>query len=172
MLKLITTVFISLLIIVGISYGANHYIVAPATENTKDAGIQIIEKEVGEDFEIVLEANPTTGYQWTVEFDEEFIELVDRNYIVQEPTFSKDAMVESVMASRDGEIPTEDLPDGAREIIDSEIEEGTIGLVGAGGQEFFKFLALKKGDVEIRFSYERSWEEEPIKILTYKVIIK
>ncbi|XOA42840.1 MAG: protease inhibitor I42 family protein [Candidatus Nealsonbacteria bacterium] len=193
MLKLIITVFISLLIIVGVSYGASHYIVAPAAENTKDAGIQTIEKEVGEDFGIVLEANPTTGYQWTVEFDEGFIELVDRNYIVQEPTFSRNAMVESVMASRDGEIQTEDLPDGARDIIDSnqvreqwaqdQIDGGVIGIenpeesemevpVGAGGQESFEFLALKKGETEIKFSYGRSWEEEPIKTLIYKVVIK
>jgi len=193
MFKPITTVIISLLFVVGVSYGASHYITAPAVENAKDAGIQTIEKEVGEDFEIVLEANPTTGYQWTVEFDEGLIELVDRNYIVQEPTLSKDAMSESVMAPRDGEIQTEDLPDGARDIIDSnqvreqwaqdQIDEGVIGIenpeesemeipVGVGGQESFKFLTLKKGETEIKFSYERSWEEEPIETLTYRVVIK
>ncbi len=193
MLKPITTVIISLLIVVGVSYGASHYITAPAAENAKDAGIQTIEKEVGGDFEIVLEANPTTGYQWTVEFDEGLIELVDRNYIVQEPTLSKDAMGESVMAPRGGEIQTEDFPDGARDIIDSnqvreqwaqdQIDEGVIGIenpeesemevpVGAGGQESFKFLTLKKGETEIKFSYERSWEEEPIETLTYRVVIK
>ncbi|XOB40917.1 MAG: protease inhibitor I42 family protein [Candidatus Nealsonbacteria bacterium] len=188
MLKLIITVFISLLIVVGVSYGANHYIVAPATESTRDAGIQIIEKEVGEDFEIVLEANLTTGYQWTIEFDQNYLQLIEKNYV---PDFQENTRMS--MSLEKGRIQSPGASDGARDIIDSnqaqeqlvqnQIDEGVVGIEGSeeseievpfgvGGQEFFKFLTLKKGDVEIRFSYERSWVGEPIKILTYKVIIK
>lgn len=189
MSKLIITVFISLLIIAGISYGASHYIAAPAAENTKDVGIQTIEKEVGEDFEIVLEANPTTGYQWTVKFDPEYLKMVEQKYL---PDFSEN--VKGAMLLGEGRTILAGAPEGAREVaeevaeenwVQEQIDEGVIGIesleekeseaevpVGAGGQESFKFLALKKGETEIEFSYGRSWEEEPIKTLTYKVIIK
>ena len=43
---------------------------------------QTIETKVDEEFNIVLAANATTGYEWTVEFDKTMIELVDRNYEV------------------------------------------------------------------------------------------
>lgn len=176
MLKLITTVFISLLIIVGVSYGASYYIATPAAENAKDADIQTIEKEVGEDFEIVLEANLTTGYQWTVEFDQNYLQLIERNYV---PHFQENARtlmsfgnVEESMPSEEGRVQDLDAPDGARDIIDSSEESETEVLFGDGGQESFKFLTLKKGETEIKFSYERSWEKEPIEYLIYKVIIK
>ncbi|GAH75317.1 unnamed protein product [marine sediment metagenome] len=187
MLKPITTVIISLLIVVGVSYGASHYIVAPAAENAKDAGIQTIEKEIGEDFEIILEANPTTGYQWTVKFDPEYLKMVEQKYL---PDFSED--VKGAMLLGEGRTILSGAPEGAREVaeevaeeqwVQDQIDEGVVGIenpeesemevpVGAGGQESFKFLTLKKGETEIKFSYERSWEEEPIETLTYKVVIK
>lgn len=38
-----------------------------------------------ESFNIVLEANPTTGYEWQVNYDHSYLELTDRNYEVYEP---------------------------------------------------------------------------------------
>jgi len=35
----------------------------------------------GSDFYITLKSNPTTGYQWSVDFDSDFLELVDNKYI-------------------------------------------------------------------------------------------
>ena len=42
---------------------------------------EIVEVKSGEDFAITLEANPTTGYQWEVDFNSNFIQLIDREYI-------------------------------------------------------------------------------------------
>lgn len=44
-------------------------------------------------------------------------------------------------------------------------------LVGAGGQDKFRFKALESGGTEIVFSYERPWEKEPIKQQIYKITI-
>jgi len=85
-----------------------------------------------EEFLISLEANLTTGYQWNVDFDNYYIELVDVSY-------------------------------------DSENSE----LIGSGSMEVFKFKALQEGDVDLTFSYLRSWEEKaPIKKASYKITIK
>ncbi len=46
---------------------------------------QIIETKNGENFSIALEANPTTGYEWQIDFDPDYIELVQRNYIPDSP---------------------------------------------------------------------------------------
>ncbi len=48
--------------------------------------IEILEKEtieviMGDNFPISLEANPTTGYEWEVEFDSDYLELVNKEYI-------------------------------------------------------------------------------------------
>ena len=40
-----------------------------------------IEAKMGDMFSIVLDANPTTGYQWEVEFDSDNIQLIDREYV-------------------------------------------------------------------------------------------
>lgn len=40
-----------------------------------------IETKMGDIFSIVLDANPTTGYQWEVEIDSDNIQLIDREYI-------------------------------------------------------------------------------------------
>ncbi|MDD4875687.1 MAG: protease inhibitor I42 family protein [Dehalococcoidales bacterium] len=39
-------------------------------------------------------------------------------------------------------------------------------LAGAGGVEFFRFKALKKGETEITMVYKRSWEEPSAQDLT------
>jgi len=82
---------------------------------------------VGDSFSVILETNPTTGYQWEPEFDSEFIVLVDRNYL---------------------ENPH------------------TEGMVGVGGTETFNFIAKSSGDLEISFSYFRSWESKDTAIET------
>lgn len=81
-------------------------------------------------FFIVLESNPTTGYQWQVDYDADYIESIDKKYLSGKPEF-----------------------------------------VGSGGQDIFKFRALKSGMTEIKFSYLRSWEGESIEEKTYQVII-
>ena len=43
---------------------------------------QNLETKTGDGFSIVLDTNPTTGYEWQLDFDKDFIELVDRNYAI------------------------------------------------------------------------------------------
>lgn len=44
-----------------------------------------IEIKKGESFSVVLEANPTTGYQWELDFDPDYIQLIDREYAPSSP---------------------------------------------------------------------------------------
>ena len=47
--------------------------------------VEMIKTEKGDIFFIVLASNPTTGYQWELEFDSNYIQLIDREYIPHEP---------------------------------------------------------------------------------------
>jgi len=51
-------------------------------ESFKIQTTEIIDTEVEEYFSIELEANATTGYQWQVDFDKDFVELTDQDYQV------------------------------------------------------------------------------------------
>jgi inhibitor of cysteine peptidase len=48
------------------------------------------------------------------------------------------------------------------------------GMVGTGGTEIWKFLALKKGRTSLCFSYLRPWERgtAPVKTNTWKIIVE
>ena len=46
---------------------------------------QSIETKINSEFRIVLEANPTTGYQWKIDFDSQLINLVDQDYQPNSP---------------------------------------------------------------------------------------
>lgn len=45
----------------------------------------LIKTEKGDKFFIVLASNPTTGYQWELEFDSNHIQLLETEYIPHEP---------------------------------------------------------------------------------------
>jgi len=51
-------------------------------------------------------------------------------------------------------------------------EQAKMGLVGAGGVEYFRFKALKTGETKITMSYKRSWETEAIDQKVFTVEIK
>jgi len=51
-------------------------------------------------------------------------------------------------------------------------DEKAKGLVGAGGTQYYRFKALKKGDTEVTLVYKRTWEEESIEQKVFKVNIK
>ena len=40
-----------------------------------------IETKNGENFSVILEANLTTGYEWMVDFDSAYVELIDKKYV-------------------------------------------------------------------------------------------
>ncbi len=93
---------------------------------------RVIKTKKDENFLISLEANATTGYQWTSDFDADYLQLIDKDYRVSSPE-----------------------------------------LIGSGGYETFKFLALKTGQTEITFSYLRLWESrQPAKKKVYQIIIE
>lgn len=45
----------------------------------------LIEIKNGDNFSIVLETNPTTGYEWQVDFDSVYLELVEQKYAPDSP---------------------------------------------------------------------------------------
>ncbi len=49
-------------------------------------GNQQMETKNGEKFLVTLEANPTTGYEWQIDFDPVYIELIVKNYV---PSYSE-----------------------------------------------------------------------------------
>ena len=62
----------------------------------------------------------------------------------------------------------------ALELIEQTYELGEYakeGIVGAGGTELFRFKALKSGDFQITFDYQRPWEDESVdqRIFTVEV---
>ncbi len=53
-----------------------------------------------------------------------------------------------------------------------EQDETKTPMVGVGGIQTFNFKALKPGTTEIKFSYQRPWENEAIKQMVFKVTVK
>jgi len=51
-------------------------------DETADLDGQKIEVGNDNNFSVVLEANPTTGYQWELDFDSDYIQLVDKKYAI------------------------------------------------------------------------------------------
>lgn len=46
------------------------------------------------------------------------------------------------------------------------------GLVGAGGTQYYRFLALKDGDTKITVTYRRPWEEIYVKQKIFRVNVR
>ena len=54
-----------------------------------------------------------------------------------------------------------------------EPDEKAEGLVGAGGTQYYRFKALKKGDTKVNLVYKRAWEEEEdVRETVFKVSIE
>lgn len=53
-----------------------------------------------------------------------------------------------------------------------EPDEKAAGLVGAGGTQYYRFKALRKGNTEVILIYMRPWEEKTATERVFKVIIK
>ena len=50
----------------------------PTQEQTSEGENVLVDKT--KNFSIMLESNPTTGYNWEAKFDEDYIKLVDSNF--------------------------------------------------------------------------------------------
>jgi len=68
----------------------------PTTENepTPDDVVTVKEIKVNESFDITLVSNPTTGYSWEVDFDGEYLTLVNAEYIPEQPELTGSGGVE------------------------------------------------------------------------------
>jgi len=55
------------------------------SEPTTDESEKVKEIKVNESFVIELISNPTTGYSWEVDFDGEYLTLVNAEYIPEQP---------------------------------------------------------------------------------------
>jgi len=64
-------------------------------------------------------------------------------------------------------------PDNMILIIEDTYQPGNEeGVVGAGGVEYFRFKAVKKGSTEIIMTYKRAWEEESLDQKVFTINIK
>jgi len=110
----------------------------PTQLNEKNIQTNIIQTTNGEKFVIKLDSNPSTGYSWVSDFDEEYVAFVEK--------LNKTTLVHPIEGSE---------------------------IVGAPGQEVFKFKALKTGETKINFYYLREWEIDvaPIDQKVFSVII-
>lgn len=68
--------FIALVTLLSLSVvGCQSYNIKQFSDSTKE-----IHLKAGEQFSIILESNPSTGYKWVPEYDKEIIELIDDRY--------------------------------------------------------------------------------------------
>ena len=72
----ITTILLAVALVVGGGLGAYSMTAAEGVEEQANT----IEVAVDETFEITLDSNPTTGYAWQAQYEEEALELVDRTF--------------------------------------------------------------------------------------------
>ena len=66
----------ALALMAGLAGGLTAYTSAAGT------GGQATALGVGDTYEVVLDSNPSTGYQWLVDFDAGYLELVNRHFEV------------------------------------------------------------------------------------------
>lgn len=101
----------------------------------------------GERFDIRLEANPSTGYQWEIgtPLDDKIVRLVGSDF-QRGPTASPSA------SAADGAAP----------------------LVGQGGIETWRFEAVAHGRTTIELIYRRPWEKDvaPARRAVYAVEVR
>lgn len=87
---------------------------------------------VQDEFFIKIHGNPTTGFNWYLEENSDKANLEALN-------------LNEYNSSENYE--TDAHPDG---------------MVGVGGDYFFKFKGLNEGNYNLRFIYKRAWEKSPI----------
>jgi predicted secreted protein len=108
------------------------------TDNSKP-----LNYKVGNEFEIKLEGNPTTGYSW-------YLKSLDK---------ASNAIVSPVnLNSNNSTANYIQYPKNAEE-------------VGVGGTFNFKFKGVANGQTKLNFDYKRPWEDTPIETKEYSVVI-
>ena len=69
-------IIIILIIVVGGAFWISSKEEAPSNELKTNE----LETKKDDNFSVILEANPTTGYQWAIDFEADYLQLVDREY--------------------------------------------------------------------------------------------
>ena len=149
-LVLVMTSILAVCLVAGCGGGVKTYVTA--IDQWIDAyNISHIEKtivtRVNQQFIIVLDSNPTTGYEWEESYDEGMLKLVESKF------------------QRAGR-----RPKGAKGAKPAKPPEE--GLVGVGGTQYFRFKALETGKTEITFTYKRAWETDLAEQRVFSVDIK
>ncbi len=54
-------------------------------KETSEPEEEIINTKNGDSFFMILAANPTTGYQWELDFNSSYVQLIDKKYIPSSP---------------------------------------------------------------------------------------
>lgn len=114
-------------------------------EGEKEAGAELIQASVNQSFTISLPANPTTGYEWFVDYDSALL----RQDSLQFESASGAAGIAGTSSGAASAAPR----------------------VGAGGISVFVFTPLQPGKTTIYFVYKRSWENIVADTRVYKVDI-
>lgn len=99
----------------------------------------------GDYFDILLESNPSTGYNWyPMPFDEKIINLLSQGMLYDEPESSDE----------------------------SKANHNFI-IAGRGGICKLSFRAFSNGEVDLSIVYKRIWEvdQEPLRKYNIKIII-
>lgn len=73
-MKRVLVVVVAVIALVGAAWGATAFV---RSQGSDDATVRI---GVGETYELALESNPSTGFAWTVQYDEAILELVEERY--------------------------------------------------------------------------------------------
>jgi inhibitor of cysteine peptidase len=78
-----TLLILILAIVVLLTYRNKSQPTSPQPQQKTEVKNQAenIEVDKSKNFSVVLDSNPTTGYQWDAKFDESFIKLVSSNYM-------------------------------------------------------------------------------------------
>jgi inhibitor of cysteine peptidase len=98
-----------------------------------EGGTNVVQAKVGQEFEVKLEANHTTGYRW------DLVKPVDTNAV---------------------------------KLVSESYSSKVKGRVGAGGEETWRFKALKAGETPIGFKHVRPWETNAVPGKTTNFLVK
>jgi predicted secreted protein len=105
--------------------------------------VESISTKVGSTFTIKVSGNPSTGFGW---------------YLKNKEELTNSQVLEASNLNQYGSGEFESYPH----------EEG---MVGVGGNYYFKFKAKAAGNVQLIFEHKRPWEKEVLTTYTVKVVV-
>jgi predicted secreted protein len=144
------TIIIFLIIMASSTCSRN--LISSSTEQITDPNVEgqlftlpveNITAQAGSIFTIKVSGNPTTGYGWYLKNKAEL-------------TNSEVLVASNLNQYGSGDYITNPHPEG---------------MVGVGGNYYFKFNAKAPGNVQLIFEHKRPWETEVLKTYTVNVVV-